>query len=160
MRKDHLLQNIKESKDLVDKIEKVNQKLEDFYRFPFDKTEEMMLRLLVNGIWLVGTIMLGMYLPGYYLVAIPVLFWFFRGKKVAEKVNAIGLKKRLEANEGKIKELVHEKSELDYQLKTVAMIEEEYLRGDILDKFETYIQNHKATTLEGCIELLENEKAV
>jgi hypothetical protein len=160
VKKEHLLENIQASKKLVDQIEKVNEELETYYLLPFDKTEELFLRLLVNAIWVVGTISLGLYQPGFYLVAVPVLYWLFNGKKVAQKVNAVGLKRKLEANEGKIKALVHKKSELDYQLKTVAMIEEEYLHADILEKFETYLNNRNAATLEGCIRLLKEEKAV
>lgn len=159
MRKDHLLQNIQESKAIVDKMEWADARLESLYSTPFNPKEEWGFRMVVNGIWLAGTILLCLTQPGWYLVVIPVLYWFANGKKVASKLNAVGLKKKLEAAEEEIKQLTHQKSEWEYELKSMAMIEAEYLRGDILKRFETYINQHKATTLQGCIALWEEEQA-
>lgn len=158
MRKEQLLKNIQDSRVLVVKMEKVEEKLEACYKAPFDPTEVWLIRILVNLSWVVLVMMMGLYAPGLHLVVLPFLFFRFNGRRVAESINARGLKRKLDRNGDFIEQLIRDRSELEYELKTISMIEAEYLHTSVLKRFEAYLAERRAATLEACVEIYKKEQ--
>ena len=153
-----LLKNIKLTKEKVAQLQEIDRQIAEAYKEPYSSLQKKTLAAMVNTAWLLGVTALGMAYPGYHLLIMPALYWVFRGSVVADRVSKAAYKRILDANEELIDCLYKQKADVEYELKTVTLLEEKMHNVALLESFERYIQEQKAVTIEKCMALYEAEQ--
>lgn len=155
--KDDLLNNVSATLKKLEELKFIDEQIAKIYQGPLLEKDKKRLIVAVNVGWIMLFALMSITAPGYHLFLMPVLYFLFRGSKIAERVNSAFMKKHIEENEKLIEDLYMEKSEKEYELKTISMLEQEMHDIAMLKQFETYLKNKQAITIEKCIELYKQQ---
>ncbi|MGF7535681.1 hypothetical protein AAGG74_18670 [Bacillus mexicanus] len=155
--KDDLLKNVSGTLKKLEELKFIDEQISKIYQGPLLAKDKKKLVIAVNVGWVVLFTLMAIEFPGYHLLLMPILYYIFRGSKIAERVNGAFMKKHLEENEKLLEDLYTEKSEKEYELKTISMLEQELHDITMLRQFESYLKNKQAITIEKCIELYERQ---
>lgn len=157
LEKEYLLSNISRASMFTKKLESINQDLEFLHSPPIGKKMFFFYLAFFNFAWVSFFVTLGLHYP-ITLFSAPIVLWFLRGSKITGFLNQHFLNRKLVKNEQKIHSLLKEKSEIIDEIKSIVKISEDYFSTETLKKFETYIKDNKASSLEDCIQLYRKEE--
>ena len=156
--RDDLLKNISSTREKLEDVKRIEDQIAELYKEPVTNVQKKMIASTVNLAWILVFGIIAFKFPGYHLIVMPFLYWFFRGSKVSDRITKNLYKKQLDENENMIDALYVEKEEKDYTLKTISMLEEEFHDVAMLKQFETYLKTKQAVTIEKCMELYNREQ--
>lgn len=155
--REDLLGNISATRKRLEEIKNVDNQIAELYKEPFTGIQKRMIATAVNLSWIFLFTVMAFNFLGYQLLLLPILYWVFRGSVVSDRICKSLYKKQLEENEEIIEELYRQKSEKEYNLKTISMLEKEMHDIAMLKQFESYLQNKQAVTIQKCIELYSKD---
>jgi hypothetical protein len=141
------------AKSLTTHLSAVNSQLLTLHARTLSTFKMMSIAFIVNFVWVLGFIMLGLW-SAWTLLAVPFALYFLSGAKVSRKLEGILTKRQIMKNDDKIMSLLREKSNLMTELRELTGIADRFFTVSNMELFESFSQEGKASSFSECAALL------